>query len=1439
MPTKNAAFQGALNADLSTKADAIDALNALIQANHTDANAFRKAIIDHHAVWAPHLDGTENLANDDDLRAGGDDGAGNDDARNNFAALYRNALEQRMRLSLAKAKTAQLEAIAIAADQTAVRNVLVENGRTAFGAPPQVPLHNWNPADENSLTNEQINRLKAEAQQELLVRKIKQLANAAKTPTAKTALKTKLDALFTAGNNDGQFQNAVRDLYAGHPNVDDIADPMTAGLRDGIVAREAAKQGILISVAAMTATELRTNALATLNINDRDIFRGRFPHDHCAAQLHQDDMAEIKGLLGANFLNVSFATAPAPADIDDRVDDLTRVAASTDITFKNALHGMAEVGGDDAYVDEVVKIPRAVDTLRQTAARRALKLRIAESINTTTLDELIDASNAESIKRILKSRADLGFSTNSQFRDAFFDDSIADIVAVAHIRRKIAADADPDNLKLLIQGGPHFPNNYVSNFVQGTKPDLVRAINSYFQNPSNVATARGRALISYAKAKFAEPGFDPTILTAFVDAANEDNVRDAAERLLGDDTAENLLEDGDFAAGLFPEIRAYAAAQQEIIASRAVIDLSAGAGDGNYNALIAKINDGAAAGLGMLMGDAEGLPLAEKQNVQAHLVEQLIKNYPGDPNQPTVPVAGRPANAAQLADLAKAKDLAGFKTALALFNITDTDWATNGNRKEIQRQACIRAILNGHENPRYGIAVHPKFQELIKKLPLEKLQDLLEKPGAIIALTTMQKAEDLNYVLGAKHGVAGNVIADLAVENQRLAKFSRIANLTIAKKLLSVAPPINLSETQVNEINEHLLANNDPFSNNPNPGSPFSETIHNIARIVNRNNEVFVAFGLDNAVPFANSNITDDTHRQAVLASGAHNQTLIDNYSDNNTSIKDKAILSHFASLSKTADIVSNAEVVNLLTDFKNSNTPQEFFEKAFSAAPLPGYAAAFDEDTLKKELSYEVFTAIKTNASKTSFLHVDGCREEIVEQTKQMKEREQLFSEMKLDRSAKNNLSNIGKKPSTYWFSPAFGALAKENANVMAPEYREMARVCNITVTHLESQLLLINNQLNSLPKPGEVDAAVTVTNAPGATADTQAKGKEAIKKQIENRIKKLEKQKTAVNAELEHYKPIQLLLNGDPAATHPQTQQGILKTLEQAEADQNSMTYVDFNSGYKDYSLSELDSHLKKGWKGQAVPTTSVPQITSNGTHERFSQEDKPAAGMFREVTIHHEPQTNPTTRALEPVTSCFIIKHAENETVTKPDGNSTIKPNVTIIANGFPDPSKPEGVEYAMGVAIEILSRLKEYPSEKNPVGINGAHNKEQTKLLCHAFLYLAEKDPTIKIPKEAIKIVASGGFNLNDEEFTTKYRGKVRTGPGTVFERFDNNSRVQSIIEGVKDIEEKKHGKTTTSERAAEMKMLQKFGQYKNKKDEIYKKLEQENTAHAQNMPVLGG
>ncbi|KTD16737.1 hypothetical protein [Legionella jordanis] len=1363
---------------------------------------FRKAVLDNRAYWQANGVNIRADQRDDDNNFLGWNAGANQD----FNSLRKKAAELRVLLGLSNASEQVLkDIIDAAASSSAMRTVIAgqTGANSAFGEFSQFP--GWANDNEDVLTNASMNRIKEAAQKELLLKRIEATTDPAK-----------LSALLNSVGNDANFRAAVKNLF----------DPPIAGADAGIdamssarlndVARAATKKAYALAIAAKSDEDIiAANLNATLNEQRAPNFNhnlARFIPGIPGPGLNDEGIAAIKGILGARYLKAELERSADVALLEGMA------AAQDSGTARGFIRADVRIGG--AYVDQALTDANLAN-IKLAAASQALKLKLGSVTDLDALDALSRVSNHNELQQVLATQNSLGYAANQPFRTAFTGQTaLKGITAIASIRKHLIAAQNATQLKEFVLADANANNgiDFIGKYNQLIAPNTATAEEQQYLK-TNAAALQQLALDTLAKNELGKPGVvSDANLVLMAAPGTAQNLQDATGALLGVPGASPSVQAliTGTGTGIANRLKALASLEA-VLRSTKDIDLAGP----NFNGYVGKINDLTQIAAPSGINGANALPnsngvnvagvlaqltTAETQAFQVNLVENLVRNYPGD--QPLQ----------NLKALAEAKDLTTFKDKLTAIGITSQDWVNADVMKKIQAAACTKVIQKGLGNAS-TFEDRPALMAVIAQLPADKQQTLMAKPAILRSLMAALSPEAIQQVLG-NNQVSASSMAALEDENNQLALASGIANPKLAEVIGSLTfptsrPKITLDSDKVARINQYILTTaTADFTGNAGNYEPTVKAIAQIAGLPE--DALYGTLGFNPVGSNVAGQPQGSLHQQKQ-----HNQQLEIQYGASQ-SAGEKAILEFLMSLNKKA-VFPNADIAAAVKAFKEAANPDEFITK-LKAIPglITGQAGEiFSEQQLKNQVNSGVYSHAKAAVLKTTFLDTrpQGVYAEMMDLTKQQgldrKAYEDLHRQIvDKDKAIHSELAALANTSAIDWFNPSFQSSARQNARDMLPRYRELDKASSTLVTFFQNELALLDEQIRTLPTEQEM------TRAFGANPAFENR-----KSRIREYRQELETRRNAAAEELKRYEEIQTLLHGNPGHSNPLLQNGILNTLEQVEKG-GDIRFKSFSSTFSDHPVTKKAELLRTGTGDVINPRPAT--LHGGVAARRFETATPIPNGHLRYHSVRHGNAGAVGT---------FIEEVQPSKSSVNKSGRVEYSSDYTITLGNLPNDAAGKQTTY-MSMAMQALKNHGK-PTADRPIYLT-AYDRAEAEGLWLAMMAIGQNDPSMKFNPEHVKVMGASGFKPE------AYLKRSKTPPfghhvsHPNYNAFLQSAPCQSGLDDMKDFTKVKHGKETEVQKEKSNKAVTKVtDHYKNGLKTLISQAEQKNAEEEQKKPSLGG
>lgn len=733
---------------------ALDAILAVDLSGDIDdpkAEAFRKAIIDHHAVFNDlgELKVAENDTNDEAFLEKAN-------FPHSFTQLQNDAIQSRIQLGLKTANDPLLIQFSQAENPAAIR-LLIKNNSSLIAPSPGKDM-----GTPEIVSNEMAITLKNYAQNILLQNKITAVTYSAENSE-------RLAILGHNRKNRDERINAAKQL--GFPGDIIAINQMTA--------EKAWLKKFAFDVSRRSAADISSQQGA-LRVSTAQDFCNIIGGDTI---LYPALLNQAKGVLGNRFLQVSIEAGKLSSK------ELAKIAAAE--TAQAAIEifkGNAEFEEDDEnpYLKHAVTDANLL-ALRQAAIKQLLisQIKDAQGLETDNinLSGLRNYKDYDSIRDAVK-KLPLLDEEKKQIAVGLIEGTSGLgtlMVGLADIKLHLL-DATPAQLKSLID-----KQGLVTNFKEAF-PILTNYTLSLLSDPTYANYVREQAFIGYMKTQPIEGQPSEKLRNLLPTQGNGINLNKGIRT--------NTLKE------ISKELLGFYSANDLI--TEAVVD--------SYNTYVGaelafrdNKDKTAAELLAIIKGNAElddsykGIILPpEKNKLWGRLTTEYVSKLPE-------------ANIDNLSQLSKARNVGELKTALTALTMTNQDWVTPESLPAIRKAANQRlAAMQLSKHVLFG-AQRPAMQAMIRHLPADKQTELLAKPEILVTLANAKNLIELKQTLNETN-LPHDLSKKLLDENKFLSSIAKIHNAEIAR-ILSLRNPLpEVDAGQISRINA-LLATEDAFSN--------------------------------------------------------------------------------------------------------------------------------------------------------------------------------------------------------------------------------------------------------------------------------------------------------------------------------------------------------------------------------------------------------------------------------------------------------------------------------------------------------------------------------------------------------------------------------------------------------------------------------------------------
>ena len=392
-----------------------------------------------------------------------------------------------------------------------------------------------------------------------------------------------------------------------------------------------------------------------------------------------------------------------------------------------------------------------------------------------------------------------------------------------------------------------------------------------------------------------------------------------------------------------------------------------------------------------------------------------------------------------------------------------------------------------------------------------------------------------------------------------------------------------------------------------------------------------------------------------------------------------------------------------------------------------------------------------------------------------------------KVDDKIRGELRLLAGIQPIHWFNPGFQAAAKKHATEMASHFKELAKGSHVLLKYLKPLHCDLVELLASIPNDDAIANATPILEAPHIKA-------------IKDYRALLTRYLQQVDKELERYKPVSRLLDGDRSAKHPILKQGLLKTLKEAAAEKKDLKFFTFNSSTADHPMTERAQHFQSDYvSGPTIGHATTLIHTDANSPIHYDMTDAIAAETFREHTINGG----------KPLAGSFIEERRASFPASTVDstGLGPYLPDIKLTINKFPTLANAPApntiqaheltrarVEYALAFACLFLAESSGAPDAEHPIVLRGI-NLEELRYIWTALMILGKMVPYMKFDHNFIKVLNTP---LHAEDELGRFYG------------FSNNSCyetnfkphlsfVHELTAGIKEVSKDKLGHQETRRR----------------------------------------
>ena len=316
-------------------------------------------------------------------------------------------------------------------------------------------------------------------------------------------------------------------------------------------------------------------------------------------------------------------------------------------------------------------------------------------------------------------------------------------------------------------------------------------------------------------------------------------------------------------------------------------------------------------------------------------------------------VGNDPEDLSALSVIRTENNLEKIKTGLKGLGIDNSDWIKDADLPEIKKWSRAKLFeMQLNAASRFGAEAHPNLVKAFSNLNPDKQNGLLTKPQELSRLLNATKNDEIEAILG----VGAAVVAEIVTENDRLALYKQINNVTIARGLESLKEI--LRENEVQAINQLIDRMGPDYLKLPKYAN-FLEEIAQAFGWPDGQGQIDKAFGLNEE---RDGLIADAPFKpDSILAQHQYNEHLLA-AANNPAETRNKDLINLLITVEKDKPL-SNADIDTLNTAFTNSANLGAFLAKIPDADPFKKLKVG-----LTNELTSDAFDEMKQLARTSAF---------------------------------------------------------------------------------------------------------------------------------------------------------------------------------------------------------------------------------------------------------------------------------------------------------------------------------------------------------------------------------------------------------------------------------------------------------------------------------------
>lgn len=768
-----------------------------------------------------------------------------------------------------------------------------------------------------------------------------------------------------------------------------------------------------------------------------------------------EDSTHLRGTIGSELIK-----AKLNAEVKGQQVLLLQIAGITELNgLQDALAN--RYGSQDAdhkaahnqYFKEAVTETNK-NSFRQIAASKAFAYKIAEMNDPAALDAMARVKTPQDLTQLLAASNAFGLDNpaGKPAREAITDlNEIRKLSALAHIRSNLLprspqsepewqqATAHADKLATLLD--PAFTAaNYASQFLAANpKPEELQPFKDYFRDEARRDEARKMALASLLPIVLKNAS--PEQLTAITTANDEGGLKQAVAAVLGNQHANDLI-DADLGSDYNLKIRASAQLNlmPQLLAGKDYAQLSGIVQAAGW----AGFEDGVRTLL-------NGLNQNDSQNLEAGLIQALVKQYPADQDLTLLVNLSKPG-------ISEAE----FKVALTGLGIQRQDWVNPARMQMVQKAASERAMqIQTEKTIGVPLDARPELKKVMQSLSAAKQASLAAKPELIALLASRTKPEQIKELLQERH----LDVEALSKENTNQRLLNKIHNPALADVLRNLN--VKVDADQVRRINDYLASKD--TSNQLYGLLGLKESVNRLWGLLGSSNTHINEAALNRAFGFNDdrTNLVNNAIEIDAVTQHTHNEPLIAYRKAVSPANPDgkRRVAAFLMGLRKTQEF----PVARLDSLCAHIDAAKDRNELLNLIQGDPALDAVMPAD-FKRQLTEGTYNSLKQNLKSDQLKGMSlenltaalGTRHAEIQANL-----DKLHNLQKAQqRSTRSALKAFSEVEEALWLDPVNEGLSKTNAKRIEEDLKNTEKLCNIVIPSLKAHLALIEEQYKSLPQ-------------------------------------------------------------------------------------------------------------------------------------------------------------------------------------------------------------------------------------------------------------------------------------------------------------------------------------------------------------------------------------